>query len=246
MRGIKAIIIFILIPIPCFSQLAVKPIISVSSTNSSYVNLSTYIEHSFFGINVKPGIKLSLNMGELFVSGSYQLSGSYNPNNFFNEKLFKYRSHFIGGEVSYHIFKNKKRFSPYISIFLASEVSKNSKNTYLNESFGYRDYPFIYESIFSPGYPPKITYWSYFYISTPFIGSLTGGCVFRASKDININLGVGYGLRWMKTKYAEWQKNEDINKKLKTISSKNDYFHLLDVQLGLSYSFPLKKTSKSE
>ena len=50
----------------------------------------------------------------------------------------------------------------------------------------------------------------------------------------------------MKVKYAEWQENEDVYKRLETIPTENVFSHFLDVQLGVSYAFPLKKTSKTQ
>lgn len=232
------------------SQVELKPIVSLSNTNSFYVfhkSFKTdYIERSFLGVNTKLGMNLSMRKGEFNFFGNYQLSGSFIPSDFFgnlfNKKFFKYRSHFVGVGISYYFFKKNKRFAPYVSFVISSEVSTNSKLAFLNDAYGFRDYPLL-----SNGYPsPNTDYWSYFYISTPFISSFTGGYAFEINKDFNIRLGVGYGLRKMETKYLEWEENEDVNEKLKTISSENHYFHMLDVQLGLSYSFSFKNKAKPQ
>jgi uncharacterized membrane protein YeaQ/YmgE (transglycosylase-associated protein family) len=72
------------------------------------------------------------------------------------------------------------------------------------------------------------------------VGALIGGFVFQINKNFNIKLGAGYGLRKMKTKYAEWKEDEDVYVKLETIPTETHYFHMLDVQLGLSYTFSFK------
>jgi hypothetical protein len=232
------------------SQVELKPVVSISNTNSFYVNHKTfktdYIERSFLGVNTKLGMNLSMRKGEFNFFGNYQLSGNFIPSDFFgnflNKKFFKYRSHFIGGGISYCFFNKNKRFAPYISFIIANEVSTNSKFAYLNDSFGFRDYPLL-----DNGYPsPYQDYWSYFYISTPLICSFTGGYAFQINKNFNVKLGVGYGLRKMKTKYAEWKEDEDVYVKLETIRTETHYFHMLEVQLGLSYSFSFKNKSKPQ
>lgn len=226
------------------SQVELKPIVSLSNTNSFYVfhkSFKTdYIERSFLGVNTKLGMNLSMRKGEFNFFGNYQLSGSFIPSDFFgnlfNKNFFKYRSHFVGVGISYYFFKKNKRFAPYVSFVISSEVSTNSKLAFLNDAYGFRDYPLL-----SNGYPsPNTSYWSYFYISTPLICSITGGFSFRIGENVDINFGVGYGLRKMRTKYAEWKEDEDVYSKLKESSIRTNYFHMLDVQLGLTYSFSFK------
>ncbi|RFC54067.1 hypothetical protein [Brumimicrobium aurantiacum] len=231
------------------TQVELKPVVSISNTNSFYVFHksfnTTYIEQSFLGINTSLGMELSTKKSKINFFVNYQLSGNFIPSDFFgsilNKKFFKYRSHFLGGGGAI-IFNRNTRFSPYISFLISSEVSTNSRSAYLNDSYGFRDYPLLLN-----GYPsPKTEYWSYFYISTPFISSVTGGYTFKINKNFNVNLGVGYGLRIMKTKYAEWKEDEDIYEKLKKVPSETHYFHMLDVQLGLAYSFSFKNKPKPQ
>lgn len=236
------------------SQVELKPVISISNTNSSYVLREAfntdYIFQSFYGINSKFGLEYSMNKGSFYAYGIYQYSGSYFRDSFFDYlfdgKLFKNRSHFLGGEIEYQFYNSGKRFRPFISLMLSKEVSTNSEYAYLSEGFAFIFSPMSYESILTSGYPIKVTYYSHFYMETPFIGSLTGGFVFRAKDNFSIKLGAGYGLRIMKTKYTEWKEDEDIYEKLKKVPSETHYFHMLDVQLGLAYSFSFKNKSKPQ
>ena len=232
------------------SQVDLKPVVSISNTNSFYVFHkffnTDYIEQSFLGVDASLGLELSTKKSKINLFGSYQLSGSSTLNAFLEDlfigQTFNYRSHFIGGGISYYFLKKDKRFLPYVSLIISGEVSTNSKLAFLNDSFGFREYPLL--DTWDPMTNTK--YWSYFYVSTPLIGSLTGGCVFRVNKNINIKLGAGYGLRKMKTKYAEWYEEENVYKKLETISTETHYFHMLDVHLGLTYSFSLKNKPKPQ
>ena len=100
-----------------------------------------------------------------------------------------------------------------------------------------------------PPYPniPKIDYYnSYFYHSTPLATNLLGGIDIRLAQNLSVNIAAGYAFRIMKVKYAEWQENEDVYKKLETIPTENVFSHFLDVQLGVSYAFPLKKISRAQ
>lgn len=70
-----------------------------------------------------------------------------------------------------------------------------------------------------PPYPniPKIDYYnSYFYHSTPLATNLLGGIDIRLAQNLSVNIAAGYAFRIMKVKYATWEENEDVHKKLET------------------------------
>ncbi|HTO38493.1 MAG TPA: hypothetical protein VL021_08725 [Brumimicrobium sp.] len=208
------------------------------------------------GLNL--GTRFSQAKGDLDVSLIYQFSSNvvaYKSNIYPNEEhqYIVYnsvlRSHFSGLSLKY-TFNNKDRdrkIKPFIFLSTLTEITSNYKKGYLldnefipkNESSATYYYPSIPGGEYTVDY-----YYSNFYHSTPLASSLLGGIDIKLNQNLSLNIAAGYAFRVMKVKYAEWKENEDVYKKLETIPTENVFSHFLDVQLGLSYAFPLKKTSK--
>ncbi|HLS70812.1 MAG TPA: hypothetical protein VK027_04045 [Chitinophagaceae bacterium] len=159
------------------------------------------------------------------------------------------RSHFIGGKVKYLFRERIKVLRPFIEVQALTELGTNFKNGYLlQEEYIPNIEPsatYYYPSI--PGGEYTVNYYySNFYYSTPLVGGILAGIDIRLAQNLNLNIAAGYGFHIMKVKYATWKEDEDVHEKLNTIPTENIYSQMLDFQVGLSYVFPLKKTSKSE
>lgn len=158
------------------------------------------------------------------------------------------RSHFIGGKVKYLFRERIKVLRPFIEVQALTELGTNFKNGYLlQEEYIPNIEPsatYYYPSI--PGGEYTVNYYySNFYYSTPLVGGILAGIDIRLAQNLNLNIAAGYGIRIMKVKYATWKEDDNVHEKLKTTPTENIYSQMLDFQLGLSYDFPLKKTSKT-
>lgn len=216
------------------SQVKIKPVIDVhGALEVLCLPVFSNTDLRVLGLNLNPGIQSQTNSGTFSVLFNYQYSALSDLYHFSH-----YRNHMIGGILQFSLYNEIKRFRPYFSITVKSEIATNATNAFVNDY--YVPKLVTYSSDFTPD-GSYIYYTSKFYQSTPLVSSLIAGCDFRVIENLNLKLGFGYKLRIMKTKTAGWDKYEDVYEKLKTISSESHYFHMLDVQLGLSYSFPLKK-----
>ncbi|RFC53091.1 hypothetical protein [Brumimicrobium aurantiacum] len=220
------------------SQVKVKPVLNIHGA-SEVLCLNSYSRNEIddtalrlLGLNLNPGIQLQTNSGTFGMLFNYQYSVFTNLYDF-----TRYRNHMIGGVIQYSLYSEIKRFRPYFSIEVKSEIATNSKNAYMDDY--YVPHSLTYSSDFNHD-GSYVFYKSRIYQSTPLVSSLIMGGDFRIIENLHLKFGFGYKLRLMKTKYAEWELGEDVNEKLKTTPNENHYFHMLDVQLGLSYSFTFK------
>lgn len=248
MKQIYILLIFCLYSITGLSQIRINPSIEIFNSYS-FINLN-YLSSTdkdatltnFYSFGLGIGVQLQMQSSDLKIYSTYQVTGM---DEFFDP--FKYRSQFLGGLVEYCFNNQSKRFRPYLSLLVTSEVATNSENIYLQDDYTFHSFP--YETIYSYGShggPPYLTtFFSDVYISTPFVGSLTAGCDLRIMKNLQLNLGLGYSLRIIKTKYAEWGEEDDVNVILKSKTAENHYFHMLNVELGFSYIFSFHKNSKT-
>jgi len=180
---------------------------------------------------IEIGINLPIKENDLYFYLSYGFI-----------KSSSYNGHYIGVSTEYHFLSNKKRFRPYLGISILSEIATNYKGGYLSgEDFITTD---SYGSMF--GFYPLYYNASGFYYSTPLFATLSSGFDVRLIKDLHLSFSLGYGLQVMRYKYLEWINDEDYRELLKEEPMKKKVFHYVNVQLGLSYAFPLKKTSKTQ
>lgn len=255
---------FIYISLTTFSQEKFQLVTGFSGSFEKEI-ISNSASQLYGRIGLDAGVRFNRNNGSLYVLLNYYYSSNVTYNfpydsiyiDFENKKTKYYdaegnrirfafssllRSHFVGVTLKY-TFKKERRFvNPFISFQALTEVNSNFENGYLI----YRSYiPSYITGQQSSGYGGAFLV-SHFYHSTPLASNLLGGIGIKLSQNLSLNIAAGYAFRVMKVKYAEWKENEDVYKKLETIPTENVFSHFLDVQLGLSYDFPLKKTSKTQ
>lgn len=234
-----------------FSQVEVRPAVKLSESFSWY-NIITglccesavsprdfYLET--FG---KIGASIRTKKIEYSILGSYGLE-------FVNENE-GYRSHLLGISLQFR-FQQERKFGFLLSINGHNQIKSNYYLGYVDtDDLNISDAPEgIRLSEGSHGGPPYyMIYESKFYIKTPFVSNILTGVDFRAFDGFHITASVGFGLRIMKTKYAEWSVSdlyeEDVYEKLKSIPIETYYLSAMDFELGVRYTFPFKKTSKTQ
>ena len=243
------------------SQEKIQLVTGLSGSFSKEV-LSNYNSQEYGGIGFDFGARFHQKKSDLDISIVYQFSSNMfydyafdsinnqgkpvdSDGNSINAYKSLLRSHFVGGTLKYIFREREKRFRPFIKISALTEISTNYKNGYLMDyELIPKEEPSKYSYYTSPGY--KVSYYSYLYQSTPFVGSFQIGCDIRLIKDLHLNLSLGYGLRYMKTKYVEWKENEDFHEKLNSIPIEKHISNMLDIQLGLSYAFSFHKKEKAQ
>src|SRR5690554_109597 len=199
----------------------------------------------YSGSCLKIGYRFENKKSDLEVGVIYCYSGSLSG----HSKYFISQNHSLGSSLKYSFVNKGKKIKPFLNFNTLIEIASNYRNGFLlierhipslNPSATYY-YPSVPGGEYTVDY-----YYSNFYHSTPLASSLLGGIDIKLNQNLSLNIAAGYAFRIMKVKYAEWKEKEDVYKKLETIPTENVFSHFLDVQLGLSYDFPLKKTSKSK
>lgn len=238
-----------------FSQEVIKPTVGIyqsgafplPKTVNDILNIET-IGDAFISNSLEIGLTLRLESSSINVSGVFKNVGTATYGSFFNN-IYSKNSQLLGGAIKY-VFdfqKMRKRFNYFLIVTSVAEVSTNYQNTFLNE--GYSTVNSIPLVSYSGGAPYSVeneVYSSWFYHSTPFVLNFHFGIEYELIRNLFINFSAGYEFRKMKTKYTDWKYSEDVINKLKQVSINNHNFHLLDFQLGLSYSFSLKKKNKPQ
>lgn len=236
-----------------FSQVTIKPSVGIyqsgtfpfSMVVNEFLNVKETIDDAFISSTLKAGIELDLKTGSIDILGIFKHSGTVRYGSLFSH-IYDKNNQFLGGAIKYKYNLKKIKRPFYLFTFISSlaNISTNYQNTYLNEGYGTTNsIPLIFYTSSEPSSGLKKDYASWFYCSTPFTLNLSFGIDFQLIKGLFISLSAGYEYRYMRTKYAEWGEGEDVNEKLRTISSTKHYFHMLDVQLGLSYTFNFHKDS---
>lgn len=234
-----------------FSQVEVRPAVKLSESFSMY-NIITglccesAVESTDFYLETFGKIGASIKSKKV----EYLILGSYGLEHVLGKK--GYRSHLLGISLQFR-FQQERKFGFLLSINGHNQIKSNYYLSYLDtDGLNIRDAPGgIRHSLGSHGGPPYyMIYYSRFYIKTPFVGNILTGVDFRAFDGFHITASVGFGLRIMKTKYAEWSVSdlyeEDVYEKLKSIPIETYYLSAMDFELGVRYAFPLKKTSKAQ
>ena len=200
-----------------------------------YNNVSIRLPNTYWGMGAFAGPQIDTRAGSFSLYGMYQFSG--NSGTRFGLKL---QSHLLGGGFQYRILSREKRFSPYIELTAMTEVGTNYRDGYLNVD---GMYPMDQPSSFSYTKPETTFYYASFYHSTPLVGSAIVGCDIRLTENLHLSVGAGYGLRFIKSRYAWWNEKEELTKEmLNDISIRlRDWHDMIDVKLGISYAFSLKK-----
>ncbi|HTO38492.1 MAG TPA: hypothetical protein VL021_08720 [Brumimicrobium sp.] len=238
---------FILFGKHSFSQVEVRPVIGVSEHNlrsSFFAELCDdcgYTADGFLGLIGQLGVSLNFKKIQLSILGNYRME-TITANMFNFRGAFDYNNHTLGGTISTRLF-NEHQFGLILVINGYGQIKTNYYLNHLDEdALSIRDVPKSY-MVF--GGSPYYVYHSRFYVGTPFVGSILTGVDFRAFDGFHITASVGFGLRIMKTKYAEWSVTdlyeEDVYEKLKGIPIETLYLSTMDFELGVRYAFPLKK-----
>ncbi len=253
----KTFLIILICVFSCvlFSQTETRIFIDLAGNNSSNVVFGKGF--STLKLGITSGVQLDFNSVSETIGISYQ-----RENNFEFEKYgyvspnFTYKSNFLGISNNLLFLSPKKRFRPLVKINILTEIKSNYKGGFLwdndrgnlltLENYNITPSSQKITTSPSPNNPAGHYYTSNFYHSTPFVGSLLVGCDIRLVKNLHLNLSLGYGLRVMKTQNTQWINGEDVSQKLKTSPIETHYFHMLDCQFGLNYTFSFKKKQKTE
>ena len=198
-------------------------------------NVSRWLPNHYWGMGTFVGCQMDTRAGSFSLYGMYQFSG--NSGTRFGLKL---QSHLLGGGFQYRILSREKRFSPYIELTAVTEVGTNYRDGYLDANDWY---PIDEPSTFSYTKPETTFYYARFYHSTPFVGSAIVGCDIRLTNNLHLSIGAGYGYRGLKTRNVWWNKKEEMTKErlYKDYPIRSEWFDMIDVKLGISYAFSLKK-----
>ena len=199
------------------------------------------------------GWSKDVQKGTLSIEGIYCFNANYGNENhdffgFDQSPSFSFKTHNFGIAVKYTFLNSDKyRFRPFAELMGYAPIIDKNKHRFFSESFFATPAPV--ETLGSYG-SPTYEFYSNFYESTPFVGSALLGCDFRIVQHLHATVGIGYGIRVMKTKYIEWHEWEDevgttdLEKLLKTAPVTTHIFHLLDVQVGIYYGIGFGKKGK--
>ncbi|MBW7868712.1 MAG: hypothetical protein H3C31_10340 [Brumimicrobium sp.] len=229
-----------------YSQINISPVVSLYEHNfrsSIFSELCdcAYVGDGFLNLGIRLGASYNLDKVQLSTFGTYQIET-------ITSNAFQYNNHMLGLSVQSRFF-NQRKFGLLISINGYGNIKTNYFLEFLDlDSYiaGHKPTPYIY-GVGSHGGPPYITrYYSNFYINAPFVGNLLFGVDYKVFDGFHINLSAGFGMRIMKTKYAEWNKGDDYYKKLETIPVRTHYLSTMDFELGVSYAIPMKSGGGSK
>lgn len=188
-----------------------------------------------FGNNEFPSFSCELGLGineQLRVSLSYKQSTSLSLG-FYTRESPKYHSLYF--KTSYLFNKKNKRLSPILSLDFGTQIFSNYKHGFLDvEDFHPQDA--LYGTDYHPG---TFVNESNFYYSTPFFGSLNGGITIRVFSELYLNILAGYTFRMLNYKYLNDLELDNYQLRVLSAPIRTHYFHLLNAQFGLIYTFPL-------
>jgi len=253
LKAMKTLILLISISSLCFGQVEVRPIVGFDYRNSFNVfNWVKSNDENYYNKQLAVGFNISiqtiLKRSSIDFCFNYQYEGTTKDRELFFH-TYRYYGHLIGGSVKYTYGNEQERFRPFVKITGLNEIKTNKYHSFLiyNILTSYPEHTYV-TALGSQGNPPYVyDYSSNFYESTPFVGSALLGCDFRIIDHLHATVGIGYGIRVMKTKYLEWHEWEDevgttdLEKLLKTAPVTTHLFHLLDVQVGIYYGISFKK-----
>lgn len=209
-----------------------------SNTVSSNITKKYITVYNYTDIGL--GIRKSIHNGSFNGLFLYRFGGSLIAN---GQKPYKLMSHFIGGEINYRFF-NDKKVSPMLGLNLVTEIASNYQDQYIR-NYGPHGNPKPNWNVYhGDGFMTINYYDTYYYVSTPLIGSFIVGCDFQLTSRLNFNIALGYGFKVMNIKYKKWKEgqNEPKGDLSKTHALQNgNLLHCIDLNVGFNYTFPLKK-----
>ena len=238
MKSLTLFLFSLLFSLLSFSQ-ENKTKMSVQLSNGSFTRIFDNYSNHYNLTKIDFGLNFQRPKGDFYFYATY----GYKTNIISSEDKalgntqFAYKSHMIGGSFAYHLLSNQKKVRPYLGLCILSEVATNYKDGFMSRmNYGIINY-YTYLTVY-----PYNSYNSNFYQSTPLLGTISLGCDFRLSKDVRLNFSMGYSLRKMKYKYLEWYDGDNYREMLKNVPVESKMFHHINAQLGLNYSFSLKKS----
>lgn len=232
---IKYITLMTLISIVSFqikSQVRVKGLIGFESRYEfePFGNTNLFSSLPEIGCEINSSLRLSLG---------YKYSLNVFGSSFYTRKRPNYQ--FLLLKTSYLFNKSERRFSPILSMDFGTQIFSNYKYGFLDVD---RYYPF--DALYGTDqYPGTFVKSSNFYCSTPFLGSVNGGISIKLFPDLDLNILAGYSLRVIRFKYLKNLELENYQSRLEKAQDQTHISHMLNIQLGLTYTFAFKKTSNS-
>lgn len=206
----------------------VSNMISKKNTRS-YYNIS----------NLTIGKSIIYNKSSIDFGFSYGFSGNLSG---VTASTYIFKSHLFGGRVDYSFWlNNENSVKPYISLALYTEIASNYYNGTLFEDM-HKPIPIRSFTQHTPSYKAR------FYQGTPIVANFFVGFSVKLTKSFFFKTAFGFGYENIKTKYVEWQDEEYviIENKLKDKVVESHPLFSYNLQIGLRYTFPLKKSSTSQ
>jgi len=238
-----------------FFVISFIPILSLSQkTISGEVEISQFVHSKIYtesGITL--GVNLPLTKGNISFLLQYKYGGNWETTDLKYQKVEMYSLdyHLIGGEIKYRVLDQFKLYSPTIHISLSTDIASGYRGGYLQSIGVFKNERFY---SFEPSNSPQTgglispnQNYAYYYISTPLIASLMIGNEFKIIENLHVSLGLGFSIRSVKVGYKEWYNSQPEPKpdlKSPSALSNTDKIKMLDLKLGLSYTFPFKKISQ--
>lgn len=250
MKRVIILFIFVLLCNVIKAQVEIRPVVGLSEQFS----MPNIITEAFFykevgttdfrlttygqiGVNISHE-NIEYNIIGLYGLGAILLGG-------------RYIDHEFGMRLGFRFHKNKK-FGFLLSLDAKCQVASNYHLAYMGDNYHYLflsespDSWMSYNSGSHGSLPGHLVYHSNFYVGTPFVGNILTGVDYRIMEGLHINASAGFGVRIMKTKYAEWLEGQNVYKKLETIPEKTHYISTMDFELGVSYAIPMKSGGGSK
>lgn len=208
----------------------INPVIGFSQSVS-------FLDGPFLGTSLSVGARFNMGVGFFEVKAGYML---------LNDKYKSFSSHQLGGSITYRILSSERRCSPYIELNAFTEVGSNYRNGLLRmDTNEPQSYPESYVYANSHGGPWHTEYYSKFYHSTPLVFNALAGVDFRLTDGLHLNIGCGFGYRGMSTRSRSWEGSANLpTEEIERSSIGITWYNLVDVKLGLTYAFSVKKTPK--
>ncbi|MBW7868711.1 MAG: hypothetical protein H3C31_10335 [Brumimicrobium sp.] len=222
----------------CFQVIEDPYAQNFTDLSQKYDNDFNYLNLIIFGI----GVKLNQPKSTMVLNLAYGL----NANFYFFMPSYTFQSHLLGIAYEFQLLNKDKKVRPFARFNILTEVGSNYKNGFM---LGYNPYPTYSHTPQFNGSHGSISGYinsSGFYVSTPLLTTLSVGVDFKIVEEFHINIGLGSGIQAMKYKYLKWNDGEDYKEKLKTIPEELKFFHIINANIGLSYSIPIKSNRKSK
>lgn len=231
-----------------FSQDKPLAYISISQNSDIWINATES--------DLSLGIAIPIKKKSLILFSSYQFGGNYGYD---AVKAYKINHHFLGGGVKYRFRSVSKLYSPTITIQALTEIHSNYTGRTMGIN-GEGDRPLYFPegNINDIYYTDKnsdyvIGHRTFDYISTPLTFNAMLGNEFKVFKDLFINVSIGYLCKYMRAHKKTWwvDDNEPISEikdkyKLRDTKFGGVYlFKHFEFGLGINYTFPFKKQSKT-